>query len=135
MKRFRLPAVLFGLFLLLVVFYADSGLGKPLMDLLLKLPNSDKIGHFVLMGLMAFLACLGFSSRRVDVLGLHPLKSSLVIAAIVTAEEISQSFFPNRHASILDLTASLAGIFILGELAAYLQRRNSSALGRTNSSS
>jgi hypothetical protein len=52
-----------------------------------------------------------------------PLKSSLVIAALVTLEEISQIAMSNRTFDLLDLIAGLVGIFLFGEIGARLTHK------------
>jgi polysaccharide biosynthesis protein VpsQ len=123
MNRPRGLALLFGLFLILVVILADQGQVKAVFGFLYNFPYGDKVGHFGLYGILAFLLSLSFLPVRVRVLALKPLRSSLILAGIVTLEEISQAFFPTRRADPLDLAASLAGIFLLSELGAILRNQ------------
>jgi hypothetical protein len=141
MDRFRRVALLFGLLLVLLVILANLGLAGPLFGWLYGFPNGDKVAHFLLMGTLSLLASLGFPPRRVNLLSklpqllqlplrpmrpqllLRPLQSCLIIAGLVTLEELSQALFPGRSASVLDLAASLAGVFLLGEAGALLRKR------------
>ncbi len=125
MNLFRRVAILFALLLVALVVIANEGLAGPIFGRFYDFPNGDKVAHFLLMGTLSFLVSLGFSSGRISIFSLRPLKSCLIISAVVALEELSQSFFPGRSASILDLSASLAGVFLLGELGAFMKYRYS----------
>jgi VanZ family protein len=73
--------------------------------------NLDKVGHFVAYGGLAFLAVPFFGRARWR-------RTLLALAALATLEELSQRFFPARSVAAADLAASLAGIALLGLLAA-----------------
>jgi VanZ family protein len=79
-------------------------------------PNGDKLGHFLLMGLLAFLIALALP-RRWQILAL------ILLALALTGEEFSQRFFSGRHSDWLDLACSLAGMTVFGGLALWLTRR------------
>ncbi len=119
----RFAAILFALFVALVIFLANRGIAGKIFGWLYNYPNGDKVGHFFLMGLLAFLASLGFPTTRARLLRINLPKSSLIIAALVAIEEMTQLFSPGRTASFLDLAASLAGILLFGELGAYLKTK------------
>jgi polysaccharide biosynthesis protein VpsQ len=119
----RWLTLLFALFLLIIVMLANLGLVAKVFGWLYNYPNGDKVGHFFLMGILAFLASLAFRPYRVRIFKVSILRSSLIIAILVALEEISQQFFPNRTASFLDLAASLAGILLLGELGVFLKSK------------
>lgn len=86
-------------------------------------PGGDKLGHFLLIGTLAFLVNASLRARRIRLGPLHPLLGSLLVALVVTAEEFSQIFLVHRSFDLLDLTADFAGILILGRLGAYLSRK------------
>jgi VanZ family protein len=110
--------VTFILFLVGVVFAADTGLGTTLFVFLDRIPGGDKTGHFVLIGMLAFLINMSLDSTRTRVLSVRVLKGSLIIAVIVTLEEFSQLFLRHRGFSLIDLSADYAGILLFGQLAA-----------------
>lgn len=122
-RLFRIMALLFALFIVLVILSANIGLVGQWFGWLYNFPNGDKAGHFLLMGSLALLFNLGFPGAQVGSRAFRLSKPSLILAGLITLEEFSQSFFPNRHASLLDLSARLAGIFSLGGFGAYLRRR------------
>ncbi|MFZ4665511.1 MAG: VanZ family protein [Prochlorotrichaceae cyanobacterium] len=110
-----------GLLVTIVVAANQSRLPAPL-QFLANLPFGDTLGHFCLMGILAFLCNLAWpvthwqwkNSRILQI-----SKASLIILTIVTLEEISQFFFPARTPSLIDLGADYVGIFLLGNLGHY----------------
>ena len=70
----------------------------------------DKLGHFLGLGVLCFLAVsfFGRSSWR---------RTVLVIAAASVLEELSQGLFPARTFDFGDMAANLAGIALFGGLA------------------
>jgi polysaccharide biosynthesis protein VpsQ len=125
MRIFRRAAILFVLFLILVIIAADAGFIGSVLGWLYDFPYGDKVGHFILMGTLSLLVSLGYTNARVRFLPFKPLVSNLIIGGLVSAEELSQALFPGRSASFFDLLASLAGIFLMGELGAWLTGRRS----------
>jgi polysaccharide biosynthesis protein VpsQ len=114
----------FALLLLLLVLVANIGLAGPWFGPLYDFPYGDKVAHFLLIGVLALLVSLGFSDRRVRVLGrFNLLRGSLILAGLVTLEEFSQLFQGARTFSLVDLAAGLAGIYLFGELGAALREK------------
>ncbi|HUI88200.1 MAG TPA: VanZ family protein [Anaerolineales bacterium] len=119
MKRW---AIFFGVFIVFIIIAADTGhigrLGK-----VYDFPNGDKVGHFVLFGLLSFVIDLSVLEARplADKKRLVVLTNFLV-ALFVGLEEYSQRFFPTRTADIFDFLASCAGIICFGWLAYQLNK-------------
>lgn len=90
-------------------------------------PGGDKLGHFVLMGWLAFVVQLAVAAVRREPApaGARALvaRGTLVVAAVVALEELSQLAFLVRTPSLLDLAASLAGIACGAWLAGRVTRR------------
>jgi polysaccharide biosynthesis protein VpsQ len=116
----RLPivfALLFGLFLLAITFIADRGDGGRWWGFVDQIPYGDKAAHLVLMGMLAFLCNLGFPPRRDDGYRRIITTTSLVLLALLTADEIAQAFKPHRTCDPMDWLADLLGL-TLGQMAA-----------------
>lgn len=77
----------------------------------------DKVGHFLLMGTVAFFVNLALHARRITIFQCPLLLGSLCVALLVTLEEFSQLFFPSRSFDLIDLAASLLGIVVIGRTA------------------
>jgi polysaccharide biosynthesis protein VpsQ len=123
LKNVKWLTILFILLLVVIVFAADSGKMPGFVAGLYDFPNGDKVGHFVLMGLLSLLvnmAVLSGTGRRTL---RRAITTSLVVVGVVAVEEFSQRFFPGRNSSWADLASSLAGIIVFGGLAWFLVER------------
>ena len=108
---------LFALFIILIIVLADKGqLG--LLKLINQIPYGDKVGHFILYGILTLLINLTLlrslpsqSPRRVTVI------SSLILALLIGIEELSQQFFASRTVSFQDLFAGYLGVIFFSWLA------------------
>lgn len=75
------------------------------------IPQYDKILHYILIGILTYLSSAVFSpllqKRGVE----YPqLILGLIIAAMISLEEISQAYFPSRSCSWLDAASGILGI-------------------------
>jgi polysaccharide biosynthesis protein VpsQ len=102
-------AVLFILFMLAIIILADLGSIPEPVKMVYRFPNGDRVGHFVLYGILTFLVNMAFP-RKLQIARINVFYGSLIIAALATLEEISQLFFPHRTSDLIDLTFSLLGI-------------------------
>ena len=88
-------------------------------------PNGDKLGHFILFGLLdffltrAFLPSLPGRSPK-----LVALSIGLTLALLIALEEWSQKLFSTRTFDLIDLSASYLGL-IVGGWVAYKIKRDS----------
>jgi polysaccharide biosynthesis protein VpsQ len=107
----KILALLFLLFILLVIVAADLGAIPPFIHAMYAFPNGDLVGHFVLYGILAFLLAHAFPKRLN--LGRWPVPiTALAILAFAALEEISQGWFATRTSSWLDFACSLLGILL-----------------------
>lgn len=122
MKVIRWLTAVFIMVLIMIVIIANLGLGSTYFPFIYNIPGFDKIGHFFLMGVLSFLINLLFKAKRIHLSSLDILLGSLVVFLVVTLEELSQLFLIYRAFSWLDLVFDLGGIFIGGQLAAWLKK-------------
>ena len=115
---------LFIVILILIVIAANLGLAPILFGFLRRIPYGDKLGHFVLMGILSLLVNLSMRATRVQIGSFDVLKGSLIVAVVVTIEEFSQIFIRARGFSLVDLAFDYAGIVTFGTLATYLVNRH-----------
>lgn len=102
-------AVIFVVFIIIIILLADIGhLGfiAPLYDF----PFSDKVGHFILFGLLTFLISLTVlrSHRYKDPRGIS-VYGALFLALLITVEEVSQMYIAGRTFDLLDLSFNYMG--------------------------
>lgn len=111
----KLIAIVFTIFILEVIYLADHGALPPFLRAVYDFPNGDKLGHFILFGLLNYFITRAYlSSAQSDVSTRATLSIGLALAVFVTAEEYSQKFFPTRTFDLLDLTASVLGLIVGG---------------------
>lgn len=110
----KVASIIFAGFLMILVILANFGLGSIFYDLVNFFPGRDKTGHFFLFGIMSYLLNMTLNGEKVTVYKVGLLKGSLILASIVTIEEVSQYFLPSRTFSWMDLLAGYAGIYLFG---------------------
>ncbi|MGJ8656297.1 MAG: VanZ family protein [Akkermansiaceae bacterium] len=90
-----------------------NNISPELFSVLQNVPYHDKLGHLILMGILAYLAVATFSPRLKINNHKHPhLIVGSCVATIIIIEETSQSYFPTRSCSWLDAAAGITGVFI-----------------------
>lgn len=109
----KIITVIYILILAAIIFVADRNSTKYLLNFIGNIPYGDKLGHFFLMGFFSFFLNLSLSCRKIW----RILWGSLIVAIVVTVEEISQLFIRGRTFDWTDLIADFLGIFIMGEFA------------------
>jgi VanZ family protein len=118
----RLAAAL-GIFILIIIVLADRGqLG--LLGVIYEIPYGDKVGHFLLFGLLNLLINLAAfdSFRQVRPFTLA-VRVDAVQMVLMALEELSQNFFPERTASIWDVVAGYVGVMVFTGIALLIARR------------
>jgi VanZ family protein len=103
-----------------IVVLADVGQTQYLFTSFKSLPLGDKLGHFCLMGMLSLLVNLALSAKTFQFCKLNYLTGSLIVLAVVTAEEFSQIFIRGRTFDLSDLIFDYAGIFIFGEAVRFI---------------
>jgi VanZ family protein len=104
-------AILFTLFILLVIVLADAGILAHYVGFIYEFPFGDKAGHFILYGILTLLLDLAlFRARPNRNRKLLALQCGLVLAVLIGLEEFSQQFFSSRSFDLVDLTFSYLGV-------------------------
>ncbi|MDO9300127.1 MAG: VanZ family protein [Anaerolineales bacterium] len=111
-------AAVFFVFIIAVIVLADNGSLPLSIRALYDFPNGDKVGHFILFGLLNFFLTRAFlSSFPSKSRGWVTVSIGLILALLIALEEFSQYFFSTRAFDLLDLLASYAGIVAFAFLA------------------
>jgi VanZ family protein len=111
-------SALFLIFVIAVIILVDSGNLPHSIRAIYDFPNGDKVGHFILFGLLTFFLTRAFlSSFPSQPRGWVALSIGLILALSIAAEEWSQQYFSTRTFDLLDLLASYAGIVTFAFLA------------------
>ncbi len=109
----KVLAVSFLIFLFFVAYWADTARMPEVIKALYRFPNGDRIGHFALYGMLAYLLTLAFPFKRYRI-GRWTLSLSLGVLlafSLATLEEASQVFIATRTPDLVDLAAGYLGIF------------------------
>jgi VanZ family protein len=128
LKRTQWLALSYTAFILFVIYIANTG--SPWLTLLHNIPYADKLGHFVLMGGLTLVINLAVHCHQFRLGRYHVLTASVVLAILITLEEVSQLFIATRHFDLFDLSADYLGILFFSWLALrwqQMQARRSSA--------
>jgi hypothetical protein len=107
------------LFVGLIVVLADLGR----LPALVFMPRYDLVGHFILIGLLAFFLNGVMRAKVLRIGKLRFYQASVMVFAVALVEELSQGFLANRTVSLWDLLAGTAGILFFSWLAARLVGR------------
>ena len=113
MKTFSITILLLFMTLLIAT---NSGNFPPWLNFYRKIPYGDKVGHFFIMGFLAFAINCLMKNACFQIKGWRILKGSLLVALFVTIEEPLQVYIPNRTFSYFDLIANYLGIMTSGFL-------------------
>lgn len=114
----------FFLFILWVIFLANTGQTSIFFELVRAIPYGDKVGHFFLFGLLTLLANLAVNFRMLSIGKLKVFWGTAAVFAFVTFEELSQYFVPSRTLDIYDYSADMVAIVVFTWLSACLAKRN-----------
>ena len=116
--------VAFVIFIFLVIVLADTGLLPRYVRVIYDFPNGDKVGHFVLFGILNFLLTLTFlRSPPHRTSKLVAFSTGLTLALLIALEEFSQKYFANRTFDLIDLLASYLGLLLGGWVAVKLNKK------------
>ena len=121
--KIHLLTIFFAAFILIVVALANVGLVYEVFPFINFVPGQDKTGHFILMGIMAFLANLSLCGRWVECYRVRLYLGSLIVLICVVAEESSQLLMAARGFDLGDLAADLLGIIILGNIGGRMKQK------------
>lgn len=108
-KFYKGVTIVFLLFIVWIIFSANTGRNNIFFDFVNWLPFGDKFGHFFLFGFLTLGVNFALKFKRFKYWKLLPL-GTLLVAVFVVIEELSQAFFPNRTLDIIDLIADGFGI-------------------------
>lgn len=99
-----------------IITCADRGRAPRLFALASHVPLGVKAGHFILIGILAWLLNRALLGRRVPIALWQIQLGGLIISLLMTIEETSQIWLATRHFDLKDLAANYAGIACAGWL-------------------
>jgi len=103
--------VIFLCFLIGLTILKSNNLSPELFSIAQNIPHHDKVGHFVLMAILAYLASAAIVPWLKNKKFKHPeLIIVTLLIILITLEESSQYYFPSRSCSWLDAAAGIIGV-------------------------
>ena len=93
-----------------VLYQADTGKDSAIFDWVRSLPNGDKLGHFMVFGVLTLLLNVSLKFSTVRLFFIPVYWGTFSVALFSLGEEISQYFIPSRTFDLLDLVADAGGI-------------------------
>ena len=113
----------FFLFIIWVIYLANTGQQSIFFELVRFIPFGDKIGHLMLFGLLTLFANLASGFRVFSVATKHVFWGTAAVLVFVTIEELSQYFLPARTLDIYDYSADIVGILLFTWISGLLANR------------
>jgi len=123
MNQIQRIALLYSVLIVAIIVLAGQSNKQYLINLVHVLPFGDKLGHFILIGVLALVVNLSLQCARWRWGRITLLKGSVLVAVVVTLEELSQLFISTRSFDLGDLAADFLGIVVFGQLALWLYQR------------
>jgi len=108
----RILTIAFVGFIVWAIYQANSGAESVFAQYIRGLPYGDKMGHFLLFGLLTLLINGSLRFRRIRIGSFSLLLGSVLVLVFVAIEEASQGLLPTRSMDIHDFYADCAGIWL-----------------------
>ena len=105
----KVVALIYGAIIVFILLLAYTGNIPPILN---KIPYYDTFGHLILYGLASYLGHLAFKHRRMRLISLSLPLWPFLFGIFTIVEELLQAFSPNRTFSLIDMVASLLGVFV-----------------------
>lgn len=114
----------FFVFIIWVVYLANTGQQSIIFDIVRSIPYGDKIGHLGLFGVLTLLANIALKFKVFRLGAIKVFWGTAAVLVFVTVEELSQHFIPTRTLDIYDYTADIIGILIFTWLSGILAKKS-----------
>ncbi len=122
MKFVRILTLFFFIFILWIIYIANTGNNSIFFDFVHSLPFGDKIGHFMLFGSLNFIGILSLKFKTLSFKAIKIYRATLFVVLFVLIEEVSQNYIANRTFDFLDLTADFIGIIFSSYLGTLIKK-------------
>ncbi len=119
----KIAALAAGVLVFGISVAASAGVGLDLLALVHDIPGGDTLGHFLLIGVLSLVVSLAFVRRDAPRPWRAWRRVVLVLALLVTGDELLQLVLPLRSFSAGDLLANYAGILVFSLIALSARRK------------
>lgn len=115
------------LFIILIIIptivLADLGRLPNSLAVIYTFPDGDKLGHFILYGILAFLLVSVVPIFDKQKPWRNALLSCFILIVFIGIEEVSQLLLANRSADFVDFICSVLGVIVFGCAAWQIKRK------------
>ncbi|MFY0601741.1 MAG: VanZ family protein [Cyclobacteriaceae bacterium] len=108
-----IPPFLFFTFICWMIFMADLNRENLIMTIGHKVPSGDKIGHFMLFGILAYFLNTALKFRQFKFKKQRFYLGSIIVLLFAICEEFSQLAFENRTFDWVDMVFDFWGVAAL----------------------
>lgn len=121
-KTLLVFACVFFAFILWVIYMANTGQSSVFFELVSMIPYGDKVGHFMLFGILTIAANIGLRFKTWSIGQQQIYLGATYVLIFASLEELSQQFFSRRTLDLSDFIADLAGIILFSFLTLFIQK-------------
>lgn len=113
----------FFVFILWIIYLANTGSKSIFFDFVQTIPYGDKVGHIFLYGILSFGVSLVLNFKAVILKGIKLYYGVILVFTFAFIEELTQGLSPNRTLDIYDLLADIIGITMFSILLNAIEKR------------
>ncbi|NRB40461.1 MAG: VanZ family protein [Pseudomonadales bacterium] len=125
----------FFLFILWIIYLANTGQQSIFFEFVRLIPYGDKVGHLSIFGFLTLLANFSSKFKTFSFGKINVFWGTSAVFVFVTIEELSQYFIATRTLDIYDYTADMIGILLFTCLSCILAKRSlTSPINQTSGS-
>lgn len=121
-KLTKYLAVIFFIFILWIIYLANTGKQSIFFDLVDATPYGDKIGHFFLFGILTLFLNVATRLKAYKIWNFNFYSGTSLVISFVVLEELSQAFITTRNFDFTDLFSDLLGIFVFTYCSCFFSR-------------
>lgn len=122
-KLAAIASLAFFLFIIWIIYLANTGGESVFFDFVASIPHGDKLGHFCIFGFLTFVVTIGTKFKSFSIFGVRIYYGAAIVLVFALLEELSQIFFSTRSFDLIDMSADLLGILIATCLCFVIDRR------------
>lgn len=122
MKIKHLIAILFFGLICWTIYQVDKGITPAPVAIVKQIPFGDKVAHFLIYGLFAFVVCFATDFHRTSWMKKEFLTGSALILFFAILEEFTQIAFVTRNFDLIDMLCDVVGVFLFTKLAIWIYR-------------
>ncbi len=126
LKTIHYLTIAFTLFIFWIIYTADTGGTIVFTRWIRFLPYSDKWGHGILYGALAFLLTITLQYKRVNLPQFKPYLGAVIVIIFAVLEEFTQGLLDTRSMDHADVLADLIGVSIFSWINCRVELRKGS---------